>query len=210
MGHSQDEPYYISVEIVNRRCKVLRKLEDLGIQQFKVIDIRASTGGSTRHLVKMAPKQIDKIRGGARRIRSGGKSRRETSAWFDSDGCDVCDAILSHGSFLISGRTIEDHALVYTFITPSFDAFRSIISTLEETGSKLKVLEVGKYKPKGKVMTEKQEKVLWLALRMGFFDYPRKVNSIELSRRLGIGPSTFSEITRRGIRRLLEHYWEIR
>jgi predicted DNA binding protein len=57
-------------------------------------------------------------------------------------------------------------------------------------------------------LTEKQERVLWLALKLGFFDYPRRINSIEFSKKLGIVPSTLSEMKRRGIRKLLKHYFE--
>lgn len=58
------------------------------------------------------------------------------------------------------------------------------------------------------ILTEKQERLLWLALKMGFLDYPRKINAVELSRRVGIRASTLSEITRRGIHRLLEQHFE--
>jgi predicted DNA binding protein len=50
--------------------------------------------------------------------------------------------------------------------------------------------------------------VLRLAFKMGFFAYPRKIHMSELSRRLKIKSSTLSEISRRGIRRLLEHHFE--
>jgi len=76
------------------------------------------------------------------------------------------------------------------------------------SGLKPKILEVGKFRPKGKTLTEKQERVLWLALKMGFFEFSRKITMAELSRRLGLGLSTLSEITRRGIRRLLEDHFE--
>jgi len=66
---------------------------------------------------------------------------------------------------------------------------------------------VENYRSTGKTLTGKQDLVLWHALKAGFFEYPRKINSIELSKRLGIVPSTFSEITRRGFRRLLESYF---
>ncbi|MEM3078779.1 MAG: helix-turn-helix domain-containing protein, partial [Thermoproteota archaeon] len=56
--------------------------------------------------------------------------------------------------------------------------------------------------------TEKQENVLWLSLKMGYFDTPRKIGTRELAKTLGIVPSTFSEITRSGIRKLLEKYFE--
>jgi predicted DNA binding protein len=36
----------------------------------------------------------------------------------------------------------------------------------------------------GKVLTAKQEKVLWLAIKLGFFDVPRKIHTRELSKKL--------------------------
>ena len=63
--------------------------------------------------------------------------------------------------------------------------------------------------PKKEILTEKQEKILWLALSAGFFEFPKRIDSVKLSRKLGISPATLSEITRRGIRRLLEHYFKM-
>jgi len=204
----KDEPYLITIEVVNTRCKVSRTLIGLGIKQFKIIDIRAFPAGLTSHLVKIPTKQLDKIPRGSVKIQSSDESKKETSGWFDSEGCDVCNTILSQGIFLISGRSIKDDTLVYSFITRNFEAFKSIISKLEDTGLKPRVLEAARYKARMKILTEKQERLLWLAFKMGFFDYPRKINTTELSHRLGMEASTFSEITRRGMRRLLEHHFE--
>lgn len=204
------EPYYITIELANERCKVLRTLDESGVSRFRIIDVRAVDGEVTRHLVRMASEEIFKIPESISvKRRSGGKTELESSVWIDTKGCDVCSTILSSGSFLISGRNIEENTLIYHFIVPNFEAFRKITSTLEAKGLKHKILEVGRLKSKGKILTEKQERVLWIALRMGFFEYPRKVNTQELSRRLGISMSTLSEITRRGMRRLLEDHFEI-
>lgn len=208
MRQQRDAPYHVTIEIVNNQCKVSKMLKDSGIWQFKVVDIRGSAGTSTRHLVSMSQKQLQKLPKGTFTLQSSDKSKKEISAWFNSDGCNVCNPILSHDSFLISGRNITDNTIIYTFITPNFGAFQNIISALEHNGLKPKILKVEKYKPKGEVLTQKQEIVLWMALKTGFFDYPRKIDTAELSRKLKIGASTLSEITRRGLRRLLEHYLE--
>lgn len=208
MARLRDEPYQITIEIADRQCKVSRMLKDLGIKQFKVIDIRGLPGGLTRHLVKMPSKQLDKIPRGSLKMQDSSTTKREVSGWLDSDGCDICNAILSQGSFLISGRSVDRNTLVYTFISRSFSAFRNITTTLEDAGLKPKVLEVGVYKSERKILTEKQERALWLALKLGFFEYPRKIRMFDLSRRLGIKSSTLSEMTRRGIRRLLKDYFE--
>ncbi|MBI2937421.1 MAG: helix-turn-helix domain-containing protein [Thaumarchaeota archaeon] len=200
-------PYSISIEIVNERCKVLALLKDLGINEFRMMDVRGSEKGVTRHLVKMSSKQIEKIPKDTF-TKTHSDYPDEELAWFDTDGCDVCNTIVSHGSFLVSGRDIHDQTFVYTFIAPNFEAYRAIIFGLESKGLKPKVLKIERYEAKGRVLTEKQERVLWLALKMGFFDYPRKINSIEFANKVGVEPSTLSEITRRGMRRLLEHYFE--
>ena len=180
-----------------------------GTQQYSLSDVRGLPGGSTRHLIRMPSKEIVEIpKNTFTKIRSSGRFDGRVSAWFDSDGCDVCKTILSNNSFLISGRHVEGYTILYSFVAPNFEAFKNIVSTLDATGLKPRILEVGKFRRKGKILTEKQERVLWLALRMGFFEFPRKINMLELSRRLGVALSTLSEITRRGIRRLLEDHFE--
>jgi predicted DNA binding protein len=199
-------PYHISIEIVNERCKVLSLLNDLGINQFRMMDIRGSEG-VTRHLVKLSAKQIEKIPKDTF-VKTHSDYQSEELAWFDTEGCDVCNTIVSNGSFLVSGRDIKNNTFIYTFIAPNFDAYRAIIAGLESKGLTPKVLKIERYEAKGRILTDKQERVLWLALRMGFFDYPRKINSVEFASKVGVEPSTLSEITRRGMRRLLEHYFE--
>lgn len=209
MQQSDGEPYHVTLEIENKQCKGLRMLRTYGIQRYALSDIRGVPGGLTRHLAKMPTEEVTKIPlDPSIKIHGGGKSKKGASAWFDSDGCEVCKTILSNSSFLVSGRHIEDYTIVYSFVVPSFDAFKRIMSTLEAGGLKPKILEMGRFKPQGKILTEKQERALWLALKMGFFEYPRKLTLLELSRRVGVGLSTLSEITRRGIRRLLEDHFK--
>jgi predicted DNA binding protein len=183
-------------------------LEHTGIQHFEMTDIRSYAPRSTGHLVRMSREQFNKLPRNYVGTQTGSVSEGDASVWLNSKGCDICGTILSNQSFLVSGRNIEGYTIAYSFITPNFDAFKNIISTLEEKGFKPKIMEVGKYTPKGKILTKKQESVLWFALNMGFFDYPRKINSIELSKKLGISVSTLSEVTRRGMHRLLEHHFE--
>jgi len=208
MKPAENEPYHITIEIVNRQCQVSKTLEKSGIKQFKIIDLRSVAIDKIRHLVKIPSKQVDRIPQNVEVKRNRDKIKGEASVWIDSNGCDVCTTILSNSSFLISGRTVEDGGLLYTFITPSFEAFQTIVSSLEGRGYKPKILEVGKFQRRREILTEKQERALWLAFKMGFFKYPRNLTMQELSLRLGISLSTLSETLRRGIRRLCEDHFE--
>jgi predicted DNA binding protein len=120
----------------------------------------------------------------------------------------VCSTILSQAAFLISGKSSENHIIRYNFIVPTFRSFNNIISSLKKRGYKIKILKKGKFEPKPGILTEKQEKIFWLLLKGGFFEYPRKVNLQELSNKIGTSPSSLSEMIRRGTRRLLEQYFE--
>jgi len=61
MERLSDEPYRVTFEIVNKQCKGINLLRDLGVDQFTLNDVRALTGGSTRHLVRMLSKQIHQL-----------------------------------------------------------------------------------------------------------------------------------------------------
>jgi predicted DNA binding protein len=182
-------------------------LESLGVTDFQLIDVRSLSQGLTRHLVKISVDQIDKIPESLFMKVERESKTQDQFAWYESDGCEVCNRIVSSGAFLVSGKGLQPGTRVYKFIAPSFQTFQTIISDLEQLGLNPNILQVGQYKSTG-VMTEKQERLLWFALELGFFEYPRRINTVTLSKRLGIAPSTFSESLRRGLRKLVEQHFK--
>jgi predicted DNA binding protein len=197
----------IQVELERKECQVMRLLEEKNIDQFTVIDVRESSKGKIGHMVNIPQNKIDLIAGKIPfKVVNIGKE--EASVWFESDGCDVCQTIIANDSFLVSGGCLGIDQVLYRFISPHPEAFQEIISKLDEKGYRPNVRKVEKYRSESDVLTSKQRLVLWHALKAGFFEYPRKINTIELSKRLGMVPSTLSEITRRGFRRLLESHFQ--
>jgi predicted DNA binding protein len=206
MADAWREPYHVVIEVENRQCRMLKKFASHGLTHLKVVDIRSSSTGAVKHLIELDHEQVSKIPGDVKMAPQRGKSK--PAMWFESEGCEVCNTILVHDAFLVSGKSVEEHAIMYSFMVPTFKAYTSIIQALEKAGHKVTVLKMGKFEPRTAVLTEKQERIFWLALKGGFFDYPRKVGLRELGEKLGVQPSTLSEIMRRGTRRLLEHYFK--
>jgi predicted DNA binding protein len=208
MGYKGYVPVHVEIEvdIENKVCKVMSLLEDQGVNQFRVIDVRGTLEGKIGHMINIPKAQVEMI-ADKTSLKVVNAGKEETSVWFESDGCEVCKTIINRDSFLVSGGSLRENQLLYRFISSHPDAFQDIISELDAKGYNPKVRRVEKYSSSGKILTSKQELVLWHALKAGFFEYPRKINSIELSKRLGIVPSTLSEITRRGFRRLLESHF---
>jgi hypothetical protein len=199
------EPYQVVIEIENKQCKMVKKLASLGFNHLKVVDVRSSRSGSVRHLMDVDKDQTHRV---PKELAAKGHVEGKSSVWLESEGCEVCNTILAHDAFLVSGKSMEDSIITYSFMVPTFDAYRGIIGDLEKAGYKVYVRKIGKFEQQIGVLTENQERIFWLALKSGFFDYPRQIGMAELAAKLGISTATLSEIMRRGTRRLLEHYFK--
>ena len=152
------KPYHVVIEVENRQCRILKKVASFGIKHLKVTDIRSSNSGSVKHLIELDPGEVKKISKDFKVVLSRGKAESKPSIWFDSEGCEVCNCILSRDAFLISGKSMEEHTIKYSFIVPTFESYKSILCALENSGHKVKVLKIGSFKPKIGVLTEKQER----------------------------------------------------
>ena len=199
------EPYHVVIELENKHCKMVKKLASLGFSHLKVVDVRSSSSGAVRHLMDVGEDQARKV---PFELAAKGNVEGKSSVWLESEGCEVCNTILVHNAFLISGKSMQDRIINYSFMVPTFDAYKGIIGDLEKAGYKVNVRKIGKFEQQIGILTENQERIFWLALKSGFFDFPRKVGMAELAVKLGISSATLSEIMRRGTRRLLEHYFK--
>jgi predicted DNA binding protein len=199
------EPYHVVIEVENKECKMVGKLASLGFKHLKVVDVRSSSSGSVRHLMDVGEDQARKV---SEEFAAKSRFEGKSSVWLESEGCGVCNTILAHDAFLVSGKSMQDNIITYSFMVPTFDAYKGIIGDLEKGGHQVNVRKVGKFEQQIGVLTENQERIFWLALKSGFFDYPRQISMTELAAKLGISAATLSEIIRRGTRRLLEHYFK--
>ena len=199
------EPYHVVIEVENKHCKMVGKLASLGFKHLKVVDVRSSSSGCVRHLMDVGEDQAQKV---PKELAAKGHVEGKSSVWLESQGCEVCNTILAHDAFLVSGKSMQNDIITYSFMVPTFEAYRGILADLEKAGHKTKILKVGKFEQQIGVLTENQERIFWLALKSGFFDYPRQIGMAELASKLGISAATLSETMRRGTRRLLEHYFK--
>jgi predicted DNA binding protein len=184
---------------------MVAKLDKLGFKRLKVVDVRSSSSGCVRHLMDVGVGQAKKV---PEELAAKGYVKGRSALWLESEGCSVCNTILSHGAFLVSGKSLQDSLITYSFMVPTVEAYRGIIADLAKAGHAVTVRKAGKFEPQIGILTENQEKIFWLALKSGFFDYPRQIGMAELAKKLGISTATLSEIMRRGTRRLLEHYFK--
>ena len=125
-----------------------------------------------------------------------------------STDCRVCSSIIdsNSGYFVGPAITVGDCRLSYKLFM-SGDAIPTFLQALHDKGVVYEISEIAKLSAQQKI-TSKQERVLKSALELGYFDYPKRVSTEELSKRLGIAPSTLNEILRRAERRIIKVYFE--
>lgn len=82
---------------------------------------------------------------------------------------------------------------------------RKTVKILRERGVKPQLTKLRKLE-KAIAITPRQEEALAVALAMGYYEYPRKLNLTRLAEKLSIAPTTLSEILRRAERKLITSY----
>jgi len=124
-----------------------------------------------------------------------------------SNDCKVCSAILesSLGYFIGPANTTAECKISYK-IFMSGDGMPRFLQSLHERGVEYRVSEISKLTAT-RALTSKQEKVLKTALDLGFYDYPKRASTEDLSNVMGVSTSTISEILRRAERKIITEYF---
>ncbi len=131
-------------------------------------------------------------------------SRDEAKVLVRNHSCDVAINILKAGC-LITSADVRDEYVLWNLICDE-DSFVKLVRRLEESGVDFEITYKGNINEKDRV-TYREEEILRIALKEGYFDYPKKIKLEELAEMLSIAPSTLSEILRRGQKKVLEKYF---
>lgn len=125
-----------------------------------------------------------------------------------SSGCQVCAALVeSNTNCFVAPAVTEDNCKIDYKLFISGEGLPGLLQKMHEKHVELKISDVSPLSLKRK-MTERQEKVLRSALELGYFDYPKRISSDELSKILNIRASTLSEILRRAEKNVIKRYFE--
>jgi hypothetical protein len=145
------EPYHVVLEVENRECSILKRLASLEIKKFKVRDIRSSNSITVKHLIELDMEEALKVRSEVSELKNKNFKkmlRGKPSVWFESKGCKICKTILSSDAFLVSGKSLTDYVIMYSFMVPSFDSYQQIVAAMEGEGLKVNVLKMGRFEPR--------------------------------------------------------------
>ena len=150
---------------------------------------------------------IDEIRGHPSVGKVTIKTRQAGFATFIVDvvKCKACEVLMNAKAFMVFPVSIHRGRMKWLLITDDNLTVGKIVDDLEKCGCDVRIERVIPFGGKG-ILTERQEELVRVALDSGFFDFPRKMGSVELAKKLGISVSTLSEIMRATQRRIFSEY----
>lgn len=125
-----------------------------------------------------------------------------------SRDCIVCSLILQsqNGYFIGPATTENDCQLTYKLFMNG-EGIPNFLQSLHDKGVVYRIAEIAKMSTK-RALTSKQEKVLKSALELGYYEYPKRISTEDLSKAVGLAPSTISEILRRAEKRIISGYFD--
>lgn len=135
------------------------------------------------------------------------KDRQQGVASFlvDVIRCRACKILITSKAFMVYPVAISKGRMKWLLITDTNKTVGKLSEALRQVGCDMKIERVTQLSVKG-VLTDRQEEIIRVAFESGYFDFPRKVGSLKLSRQLGVSVSTLSEVMRAAQRRIFAEY----
>ncbi len=128
------------------------------------------------------------------------KPSERTVVFVDEHPCPLAVKILDSGCIVTSAE-VSDGRVVWNIVCSEESSVKLMNSV------KCKIIEKRPFLQAGNV-TYKEYVAVKKALEYGFFDNPRKVKLESLAEELGVSKSTLSSCLRRGLKKILEAYFE--
>ncbi len=119
-----------------------------------------------------------------------------------------CDVAKNSNSFCVScpyNSQYVDGALDWNLLVKDSDDMAKVMDMLKFRGANADVRRI-ENAFREEVLTTRQNEILLAAIKLGYFDFPRKKGLTELARELSIKPSTLSEIMRRAESKIAKAY----
>lgn len=194
-------------------CPWIRDLKACNIDNFQILACQAYGRGGAKALV------VASIKHGLRKLKTSLKgnkmirdfkidklSGRNYMLMLSSSYC-VCRraGLLKH--LILSSKSERGGTLEFLILHEESKPLSELLFKFRKRGVKVNISEIKRLSIRSK-LTPKQRNTLKIALTQGYFDYPRKTSLKNLSKVLGLSPSTLNEIIRRGLKNALIELFE--
>lgn len=120
--------------------------------------------------------------------------------------CRACQALADSECHLTDATASGSGGLEWHLLAPRRSDVESLVRELQGRGLEPEVAAIRDVRGTA-MLTDRQEKVIGLAYKLGYFEFPKRISLTQLARKVGVSKSTLSEILRTGEAKILHAYF---
>ncbi|MGQ0796556.1 MAG: helix-turn-helix domain-containing protein [Methanobacteriota archaeon] len=120
--------------------------------------------------------------------------------------CHACQALSDSDCFLTDATATADGGLEWHILASKRASVNAFVATLTQRGIEVELVGIRSAGAQGE-LTDRQQRVLDIAYRLGYYELPKKINLSNLASKLGVSKSTLSEMLRIGEAKILHTYF---
>lgn len=120
--------------------------------------------------------------------------------------CGICTGLHETDCFLTSYSSKSKGEIEWKLVGPDEHSIQRVIDDLKKTGTEIKLVSKIHLDPSA-LLTARQELIIEVAYKRGYFEYPKRIKMDELARIFDVSRSTMSEILRKGQQRIIGNYF---
>ena len=119
--------------------------------------------------------------------------------------CGICSDLHNSDCFLISYLSDVKDEIEWKIVSITEEPVLKVMSDLKKAGVEVRLIRKTKIDP-DILLTSRQQKIVEVAFKRGYFESPKRIDMIELATLFEISPSTISEIIRRAEYKVIANY----
>jgi predicted DNA binding protein len=134
--------------------------------------------------------------------------RGRISAMVMNRTCRASQVLAASECFMVAAQSLGDGRVRWKLISGKGGSLQELVEGLKGAGCEVEVERVGAVRDDS-VLTKRQEEVLALALREGYYETPKRIHLSELAKQLNIAPSSVGEVLKRAEKAVIERHLDI-
>ena len=122
--------------------------------------------------------------------------------------CRAGQVLATSDCFMVAAQSLDDGRVRWKLISGREGSLQSLVEALRGAGCEVEVERVGVVRDES-LLTKRQEEVLALALREGYYETPKRIHLSDLAKRLNIAPSSLGEVLKRAEKAVIERHLDL-
>lgn len=126
--------------------------------------------------------------------------------WAEGVSCTACKFVSNSDMAVLSNKAADREHILYRVLVSSKRKLDVIMKDLEKNDLEPRLIS---YEEGSKLtLTDREREILLIALKKGYFEPDRQTSMKEVAEGLGVSTSSLRDVLRRGLKKIVKHYFD--